>query len=197
MSLISAISGANGPAPEAYLSHVAIVRGSLTQPQLIQVDFDAVMHGKAPNVPLEPGDIVYVPLSPYRFIADYADLIVTTFVPPGRPTKACAPWWATETSVSACPSGPRRSPTPAVHSVADARCGVLRRGVNHRSGREATPHERTNRLRLQRQMTDRRFSCNNVTCRKPAGLARLRPQKTGCTRPGASAFNTGLMIGSR
>ena len=79
MTIISAISGANGPAPEAYVTHVAIVRGSLTQPQLIEVDYKAVLKGKAPNVALEPGDIVYVPLSPYRILSEYADLIITTF----------------------------------------------------------------------------------------------------------------------
>jgi polysaccharide biosynthesis/export protein len=80
MTLISAITGANGPADNAYLGHVAIVRGSLNQPQLIEVDYNAVLRGKAPNVTLEPGDIVYVPLSPYRYLTDYADLIVNTFV---------------------------------------------------------------------------------------------------------------------
>jgi protein involved in polysaccharide export with SLBB domain len=80
MTLISAIAGANGPAYDAYLGHVAIVRGSLSQPQLIEVDYNAVLRGKAPNVTLEPGDIVYVPLSPYRYLTDYANLIVNTFV---------------------------------------------------------------------------------------------------------------------
>jgi protein involved in polysaccharide export with SLBB domain len=80
MTLISAIAGAGGPAFNAYLSHVAIVRGSLSQPELIEIDYNAVLRGKAPNVTLEPGDIVYVPLSPYRFLTDYANLIVNTFV---------------------------------------------------------------------------------------------------------------------
>jgi protein involved in polysaccharide export with SLBB domain len=79
MTLISAIAGANGPADEAYLGHVAIVRGSLSQPQLIEVNYNAVLRGKAPNIALEPGDIVYVPLSPYRYLTEYAQLIVNTF----------------------------------------------------------------------------------------------------------------------
>jgi polysaccharide biosynthesis/export protein len=80
MTVVSAISGANGTAAEAYLTHVAIVRGALTEPQILLVDYKAILSGRAPNVLLEPGDIVYVPLSPYRFIGEYADLIVTTFV---------------------------------------------------------------------------------------------------------------------
>lgn len=80
MTVVSAIAAANGPTDEGYLSHVAIVRGSLNQPELIEVNYTDMIHGKAPNVLLEPGDIVYVPLSPYRFISEYASLIVNTFV---------------------------------------------------------------------------------------------------------------------
>jgi hypothetical protein len=36
--------------------------------------------GKAPDVLLEPGDIVYVPFTPYRTLVKYADLIVKSFV---------------------------------------------------------------------------------------------------------------------
>jgi polysaccharide biosynthesis/export protein len=79
MTLISAIAKASGPTDEAYLTHVAIVRGSLSQPQLFEVNYKDVIHGRAPNVILEPGDIVYVPLSPYRFITEYANMIVDTF----------------------------------------------------------------------------------------------------------------------
>jgi protein involved in polysaccharide export with SLBB domain len=79
MTLVSALAGVNGPGTNAYLSHVAIVRGSLSSPQLIEVNYNDILKGKAPNVLLEPGDIVYVPLSPYRFLTDYADLIVKTF----------------------------------------------------------------------------------------------------------------------
>lgn len=79
MTLISAIAGANGPTDEAYLGHVAIVRGSLSQPQLIEANYSDIVQGKAPNIALEPGDIVYVPLSPYRFLTEYANLIVNTF----------------------------------------------------------------------------------------------------------------------
>jgi polysaccharide export outer membrane protein len=80
MTIVSAIAGAGGPYRNAYLSHVGVVRGSLSQPQLITVDYQAIIKGRAPNMLLEPGDIVYVPITPYHIITDYADLIVTTFV---------------------------------------------------------------------------------------------------------------------
>src|SRR5580704_6215340 len=80
LTLVSALAQVNGYLPDAYLKHVAILRGSLTQPHIIVVNYRAIIGGSATDVPLEPGDIVYIPLSPYRFITDYADLIVTTFV---------------------------------------------------------------------------------------------------------------------
>jgi len=79
-TLISAIAYAGGTAKNAYLSHVAIVRGSLTKPQIAVIDYNDVVRGKATDVKLEPGDIVYVPLSPYRTLSRYADLILSTFV---------------------------------------------------------------------------------------------------------------------
>jgi polysaccharide biosynthesis/export protein len=56
------------------------VRGSLAKPQIAIVNFEDIIKGKATDVILEPRDIVYVPLSPYRHLTKYADLIVTTFV---------------------------------------------------------------------------------------------------------------------
>ncbi|MDB6017054.1 MAG: Polysaccharide export outer membrane protein [Pedosphaera sp.] len=79
MTAVSAVAGAGGPILNAYVSHVAIVRGSLSQPQLIQVDYQDIITGRAPDVALEPGDIVYVPLTPYHILSDYADLVVNTF----------------------------------------------------------------------------------------------------------------------
>ena len=78
-SLVGAIAQAHGTVKDAYLSHVAIVRGSLTEPTIAVVDYQDIVKGKAPDVLLEPGDIVYVPRTPYRTPVRYADLIVRTF----------------------------------------------------------------------------------------------------------------------
>jgi len=93
MTLIGAISGATGAlkvdwlsttytglAPDAYMSHVAIVRGSLAQPQLSIVDATAIIKGQQADVPLEPGDIVFVPNVPYAIFKRYFNTIVTTFI---------------------------------------------------------------------------------------------------------------------
>jgi protein involved in polysaccharide export with SLBB domain len=93
MTLVSAIAQANGfvkydylqsyyqgRTPDAYLSHVAIVRGSLAEPKVGVFDFSAIVKGKAPDVRLQPGDIIYVPNSPYRTIKAYANMILNAFV---------------------------------------------------------------------------------------------------------------------
>jgi protein involved in polysaccharide export with SLBB domain len=93
MTLMSAIAGGNGAvqiewlaqqytgiAPDAYLSHVAVVRGSLSQPELTVVDANAIMKGRSPDVPLEPGDIVFIPNAPYSTLKRYFNLIVSTFI---------------------------------------------------------------------------------------------------------------------
>ena len=80
MNLTTAIAKALGTQPQAQLSHVAIVRGSLTEPKIAVVDFKAIVTGHAPDVRLEPRDIVYVPLSPYRTLERYAKLITDIFV---------------------------------------------------------------------------------------------------------------------
>ncbi len=80
LTLVQAVANAGGTIKDAYLSHVAIVRGSLTKPQIAVIDYQAVVHGRSPDVLLEPHDIVYVPYIPYRTLKRYADLILDTFV---------------------------------------------------------------------------------------------------------------------
>jgi polysaccharide export outer membrane protein len=80
LTTAGAIASAYGTLKYAYLSHVAVVRGSLSEPQITIVDYNKVVRGEIPDVALEPHDIVYVPFSPYRYLAHYAEMIVRTFV---------------------------------------------------------------------------------------------------------------------
>jgi polysaccharide export outer membrane protein len=80
VTLVGAITAARGTIRNAYLSHVAIVRGTLTNPRIAIVDYKAVLKGDQPNVLLQPGDIVYVPYTPYRMLLAYGDMILRTFV---------------------------------------------------------------------------------------------------------------------
>ncbi len=79
VTLAQAVAQAGGANRGAYLSNVAIVRGSLSQPKVAVVDFTAIQNGTAPDVVLEASDIVYVPDSPHRVITRYVDLILDTF----------------------------------------------------------------------------------------------------------------------
>ena len=78
--IASAIASAYGTVNGAYLQHVAVVRGSLSHPQIAVVDYKYVLRGLASDVPLQSHDIVYVPFSPYRYLTKYAPLVVDTFV---------------------------------------------------------------------------------------------------------------------
>lgn len=80
MTLVGAIANAGGTFKDSYLSHVAVVRGSLSNPQVAIVDYKEIIKGHAPDVPLEAHDIVHVPLKPYRWINRYVQLIANTFV---------------------------------------------------------------------------------------------------------------------
>ena len=80
MTVAAAIASAYGTINGAYLQHVAVVRGSLSHPQIAIVDYKYVIRGQAQDIALEPHDIVYVPFSPYRYLTKYAQLVVDTFV---------------------------------------------------------------------------------------------------------------------
>jgi polysaccharide biosynthesis/export protein len=80
MSVAGAVAGAYGTLKGAYISHVAVVHGALSQPQLTVVNLKRVLHGEAADIVLHPGDIVYVPLSPYRYLDHYLEVILDTFV---------------------------------------------------------------------------------------------------------------------
>ena len=79
LTVAGAIASAYGTLKDAYLHHVAVVRGSLAQPEIAIVDYQAILRGQAPDIALQPHDIVYVPFSPYRYLRRYAEIIVNTF----------------------------------------------------------------------------------------------------------------------
>lgn len=74
MNLISALGKGLGMLPSADLGRVKIIRGSLTEPQIATVNALDILRGKAANVRLEPGDIIYVPgtggISPGGYLRD-------------------------------------------------------------------------------------------------------------------------------
>jgi protein involved in polysaccharide export with SLBB domain len=80
LKVAGAIASAYGTINGAYMHHVAVVRGSLQNPQIAIVDYKRVIRGEALDIHLQPHDIVYVPFSPYRYLQRYAEIILNTFV---------------------------------------------------------------------------------------------------------------------
>ena len=80
MNLMAALGRGLGLRPDADLSRVSIIRGSLTNPQVATVDARDVMKGNATNVKLEPGDIIFVPGAGQLSLASIGKEAVNTFV---------------------------------------------------------------------------------------------------------------------
>ena len=60
MSLIQAISQAGGLTAVASASHVNLTRKTVKGQQTVEVDVGAINEGRAPDVPLQAGDQIYV-----------------------------------------------------------------------------------------------------------------------------------------
>jgi len=84
LTLIGVLSGSSerggGYLDTAHLDRVLILRGSLVQPQVIEVNLRRILWGRATDVFLAPGDIVYVPERPYRFATELAREALRVFV---------------------------------------------------------------------------------------------------------------------
>ena len=79
-SLARVIISAGGTVKYAVVDKVVIIRGGLRQPRMAEVDYAAIVTGKTTDVRLEPGDIVYVPFSPFRRIGELAEGILDQLV---------------------------------------------------------------------------------------------------------------------
>jgi protein involved in polysaccharide export with SLBB domain len=80
LTVVGAVASAYGTINGAYMHHVVVVRGSLSKPEMAVVDYRNVLKGQAPDMALQPHDIVYVPFAPYRYITKYLQLALDTFV---------------------------------------------------------------------------------------------------------------------
>ena len=80
LTVATAILALGGPVKYAQQSRIVILRGSLSHPRVAQVNYLAIVKGKARDIPLEPGDIVYIPFTPYRMLAQLLEELVDQFV---------------------------------------------------------------------------------------------------------------------
>ena len=63
MTVMQAISEAQGAVPKASLSHVILLRKTASGTETIPIQLKAMMRGKLPDRPMETGDILFVPSS--------------------------------------------------------------------------------------------------------------------------------------
>ena len=77
-TLLSAIASAGGPDEEAVITKVMIIRGRSSQPEVSVVNLPNLMRGQTPNLRLEPGDVVWLPRSPWTNVRDYTETVLTT-----------------------------------------------------------------------------------------------------------------------
>lgn len=77
---ISLGSSGSGTAFAPDLTKIVIIRGGLENPRVMIVDFTLVLEGKARDLVMQPGDLVYASNKTMRFGRELARLAVDTFV---------------------------------------------------------------------------------------------------------------------
>lgn len=79
LSLIQAISEARG-FTETAGDEVIVVRGNLSEPSIVVVNYKDVLEGKAQNILLKPNDIVYVPKPKWKTTRALVKMAIRSFV---------------------------------------------------------------------------------------------------------------------
>lgn len=78
VSLMQALTEARG-LKNSSDGRVVVVRGSRVRPEARVVQFDNVLAGKDPNLPLAPGDIVYAPPRQLALLREVVESAITAF----------------------------------------------------------------------------------------------------------------------
>ena len=79
VSALSVIVSRGGFTDRAWKAHVLVVRGSLDHPTTFTVDIGRALTGDAPNLALQPGDLVYVADRPWYRAEDLLDNAASAF----------------------------------------------------------------------------------------------------------------------
>ena len=77
-TVLSALADAKGLKPKAFSTGILVIRGSFRDPQIAHVSLNKIVRGAQQNIPLEPGDIVWVPRHPWRKLGEYAMIALET-----------------------------------------------------------------------------------------------------------------------
>jgi polysaccharide export outer membrane protein len=78
LTLVQALTEVRGLKPTSN-GKLVIVRGALSKPEAIVVDVASVLAGKARDIQLSPGDIVYAPHPSFEIVADIVKAAINSF----------------------------------------------------------------------------------------------------------------------
>ncbi len=78
ITAIRAFAQAGGPAEEAIVTKALVIRGSLSRPRVAVVNLYGIARGYNRDFELAPGDILWVPKSPWTTLNRYVNSILTT-----------------------------------------------------------------------------------------------------------------------
>lgn len=79
-TVLNVIAARGGYTLRAYKGRVLVVRGSLEHPQTFDIDTREILSGKKPDFKLQPRDIVYVSINPWKIGGEVLDTAVRAFV---------------------------------------------------------------------------------------------------------------------
>lgn len=80
MGIVAAMAEAQGPKKGAYVQRILLVRGSFTKPRVAILNYDSIVKGKHRDVAVLPGDIIWVPRTPWERIERYIDVVLNTAI---------------------------------------------------------------------------------------------------------------------
>lgn len=96
-STLRAVASRGGFTNRAWRHRVLVVRGSLNQPQAMVVNLADVLNGRAPDVELEPRDIIYVSARPWIKAEELLDEAASAF------TQAFMVYWTSDKIIPVVP----------------------------------------------------------------------------------------------
>jgi protein involved in polysaccharide export with SLBB domain len=80
LTVTGAIAAAKGFGEKAWKARVLLVRGNLSNPVTETVDMRAIFEGRAKDVAVAPGDIVYISNRPWALAEDLLDAAIRSFI---------------------------------------------------------------------------------------------------------------------
>lgn len=101
LTAVRALSARGGLAPRAWWHRVLVVRGSLSHPEPLVVNVVDVLSGRAPDLKLQPRDIVFVSERPWIRAEELLDDVATAFA------QSVVVFWTTDQVIPVVPGNRR------------------------------------------------------------------------------------------